>query len=509
MDKPNLKGRRLSRTDQKSVRPKLVIKMAAKKMTKKETTQAKRTSVDEDRHLKQGSSSKRNGRVLRNQREGPLASLQTENGVDGACEEEIITGRSQRRGSSAAQSRRRQDKLVWTLTLVKGKERASRVKDPKGQRASAEYSKTHRNRTKKIAGSDQAGAVSAKPMGKQRGGRRTEADVEPLESLGGGAGASLSDSSLSSSKKKPFVRRRKSIFGRRSLLKKEVPSKVPDSRGQTSSIPRKRQRLVCAETGSAHVLQRVEGQEQPLGEIERSKSEVQAEQPKHSARPIVSARSSRVIKIPKRFMDDERMSALPERGSPKKSALSEIPMDLGKPNIDLQTLNSGSRLKTAQEPLIPNNDEKSVSEKGQSQGVKPVLSSSRPSGGPRGRGGRPGQSTDQYKIYWKLKKLTACLAKRRMQRTASSSSRLAEEGAEGGTHDMQERKSDLKLQDMYSPGVVPKVTIRVGEHSDQTSLAEGPAKENGRFFAVKYYATHNNNNNKPYLYTKVLIKTIL
>ncbi|KAK7124475.1 hypothetical protein R3I94_018745 [Phoxinus phoxinus] len=476
LDKPNLKGRRLSRTDQKSVRPKLVIKMAAKKMTKKETTQAKRPSVDEDGHLKQGSSSKRNGRVLRNQKAGPLASLQTENGV-----EEEITGRSQRRGSSAAQSRRRQDKLVWTLTLVKGKERASRVKDTKGQRASAENAKTNRNRTKKIAGSDQAGAVSSKPMGKQRRGRRTEADEEPLESLGGGAGASLSDSSLSSSKNKPFVRRRKSIFGRRTLIQKKVARKVPDSQAQTSSMPRKRKRLVCAEPGSTHVLQRVEGQEQPLGEMERSKSGVQAEQPKHSARPILSARSSRVIKIPKRFMDDERMSALPERGSPKKPALSEIPMDLGKPNIDLQTLNSGSRLKTAQEPLIPNNDEKRVSEKGQSQGVKPVLSSSKPSGGPRGRGGRPGQSTDQYKIYWKLKKLTACLAKRRMQRMASSSSRLAEERAEGGTRDMQERKSDLKLQDMYSPGVVPKVTIRVGEHSDQTplgSLAEGPAKEN-------------------------------
>ncbi|XP_039534274.1 histone-lysine N-methyltransferase 2B isoform X2 [Pimephales promelas] len=480
LDKPNLKGRRLSRTDQKSVRPKMVIKMAAKKMTKKETIQAKRPSVDKDGRLKQGSSSKRNGRVLRNQIEGPLASLEAENAenkVDVACEEEEITGRSQRRGSSAAQSRRRQDKLVWTLTLVKGKERVSREKDAKGQRASAEYAKTHRNRTKNIAGSDQAGAVSSKPMSKPKRGRWTKADEEPLKSPGGGAGAALSDGSLTS-EKKPFVRRRKSIFGRRTLQQKEVPRKIPDSRGQTSSMPRKRQRLVCTDTGSTHVLQQVEGQEQPLGEMEKSKSGVQAEQPKPSARPIVSARSSRVIKIPKRFMDDERMSALPERGSPKKPALSEIPVDLGKPNIDLQTLNSGSRLKTAQEPLIPNNDERSVSEKGQSQGVKPLLSSSKPFGGPRGRGGRPGQSTDHYKIYWKLKKLTACLAKRRMQRIASSSPRLAEEGAEGGTHDMQERKSDLKLQDMYSPGVVPKVVIRVGEHSDQTPLAEVPAKEN-------------------------------
>ncbi|XP_067282506.1 histone-lysine N-methyltransferase 2B [Pseudorasbora parva] len=475
LEKPELKGRRFSRTDQKSARPKLVIKMAAKKMTKKETTQAKRPSVDEDGHLKQSSSSKRNGRVLRNQREGPLFPLQTENeenGVDGACEEEEITGRSQRRGSSAAQSRRRQQKLVWTLTLVKGKERASRVRDTQGQRASAEYAKTHRNRTKLIAPCDQTGAVSLKLTGKQRRGRRTEADEEPLESLGGDAEASVSNSSLSSSKKKPFVRQRKSVFGRGSLPQKEVPSKVPDSQEKASSMPRKRQRLV---------LQRVEGQEQPLEEMVRSKSGVQAEEPEHSTRPIVSARSSRIIKIPKRFMDDERMSALPERGSPKKPALSEIPMDLGKPNIDLQTLDSGSRLKTSQESLVLNNDEKSASQKVQSQGVKPVLSSPRPSGGSRGRGRGLGQSADNYKIYWKLKKLTACLAKRRMQRLAGSTSGLTEEGAEEGTHDVQERKSDLKLQDMYSPGVVPKVAISVGDHSDQTllaTLAEGPAKEN-------------------------------
>lgn len=503
MEKPELKGRRFSRTDQKSVRPKLVIKMAAKKMTKKETIQAKRPSVDQNGHLKQGSSSKRNGRVLRNQRDGPLVSLQTENDgnvVDVACKEEEVPGRSQRRGSSAAQSRRRQEKLVWTLTMVKGKERASRVKDTKDQRASAEHAKTHRNRAKEIAGSDQAGAVSSKPVVKQRRGRRTEANEEPLESLGGGEGASLSDSSLSSSKKKPFVRRRKRVFGRRRLVQQEVRSKIPDSQGQTSSMPKKRQRLGCADKGSTHVLKRVEGQQQP-------KSGVQAEQPKHSARPNVSARSSRVIKIPKRFMDDERMSALPERGSPKKPALSENPMDLGNSNTDLQNLDSGSKLKTAQQPLTLNNDEKSISEKVQSQGVKPILSSSRPSGGPRGRGGRLGQSADHYKIYWKLKKLTACLAKRRMQRIASTSSRLTEEGAEGGMHDVQERKSDLKLQDMYSPGVVPKVVIRVGEHSDQTplaSLAEVPAKENGRVFAVmfEYYATKKYY--KPYMYKSAI-----
>ncbi|XP_073677507.1 histone-lysine N-methyltransferase 2B [Garra rufa] len=473
LEKPDMKGKRFSRTDQKSVRPKMVIKMAAKKVTKKGAEQTQRPSVDKDGQLKHGSSSKRNGRVLKNQKEGTCVSSKTENdeNVDGAFEEEKITGRSKKHGTGAVDRRTKQGKLVWTLTLVKGKERASRVRDTQNKRASTEHAKTHRNKTEELAVSDQAGAVSTKPMAKQRRGRRTVVKEEPLESPD--ASVSFSDSLLSSSQKKPFVRRR------RSLLQKEVCHKVPKRQGQASSIPRKRKRL-SLETDSTNVLQPVEGQEQMLGQIEKPKSGGRAEQPKHSTRPVISARSSRVIKIPKRFMDDERMSALPERGSPKKPALIEISMDLDKPNIDLQTFDSASKLRTAQEPLILNNDEKGVSEKVQSQGVKPV-SSSRPSGGPRGRGRRPGQTADHYKIYWKLKKLTACLTKRRMERIASASSKLTEVGAEGGTLDVEEKKSDLKLEDLYSPGVVPKVAIHVGDDSDQTplaSLAEGPANEN-------------------------------
>ncbi|XP_052388903.1 histone-lysine N-methyltransferase 2B isoform X2 [Carassius gibelio] len=464
-----VKGKRFSITDQKSAMPKMVVKMAAKKVTKKEIERVQKPSVDKGGQLKHGSSSKRNGRVLRNQREGTCVSSKTENdvNVDGAFGEAEITRKKKKCSSSAVDRRTKQGKLVWTLTLVKGKERASRVKD---QRASAENAKTHRNKTEGMIGSDQARAVSSKPMAKQRRGRKSDANEDPLNSLGGDAGVSFSDSS---SQKKHVVRQRR-------LLQHEVRHKLPDSQGQAPSMRRKRQRLALKKD-STHALQLLEGQEQTLGEIKRSSSGGQAKQPKHSTRPVVSARSSRVIKVPKRFMDDERMSALPDRGSPKKQALNEIPMVLGKPSVELQRYDSGNKLKTAQETLILNDEEKCVSEKVQSQGVKPILSSSRLSGGPRGRGGRLGQSTDHSKVYWKLKKLTACLAKRRMQRIASASSKLTEVCAEGETHDEERRKSDLKLQDMYSPGVVPKVAIHVGELSDQTplsSLAEGPAEGN-------------------------------
>ncbi|XP_068071342.1 histone-lysine N-methyltransferase 2B isoform X4 [Danio rerio] len=464
LKKPGMRGRPFSRTDQKSVRPKMVVKVAAKRVTKRET---KKPSVNGDGHLKQGSSSKTNGRVLRNQREGTRVSSLTENDKT-TVDEDDTNVKSQTHGSSAA------EKLVWTLTLVKGKERASKLKDTQGQRASADYTK--RVKTKGVTAGDEAEEVSAKPMAKQKRGRKSAADKLALKSPGTDVGASLSDRVLISSQRKPFVRRRKR--GQRRLLLKKVHRKVPDSQRQASSMPRKRQRLSVSDTDPINVLQPVEGQEQALLE---STSGGQAEELKHPTKPTVSARSSRVIKIPKRFMDDERMSALPERAALKKPALTELPTDLSKPNTDHQTLESGSRLKTTQELDIVNDDEKSVLEKMQSQGVKPALSSSRLSGGARGRGGRIGQSADHYKIYWKLKKLTACLAKRKMQRMAGDSSRLTEEDAEEGTQGTREQKSDLKLQDIYSPGVVPKVAIRVGDHSDQTplaSLAEASSKEN-------------------------------
>ncbi|XP_028325924.1 uncharacterized protein kmt2bb isoform X2 [Gouania willdenowi] len=47
---------------------------------------------------------------------------------------------------------------------------------------------------------------------------------------------------------------------------------------------------------------------------------------KHFIMPVVSARSSRVIKTPQRFMDDAGMSVLPRRHSPKKGLQLGLPM---------------------------------------------------------------------------------------------------------------------------------------------------------------------------------------
>ncbi|KAL2083852.1 hypothetical protein ACEWY4_019370 [Coilia grayii] len=56
---------------------------------------------------------------------------------------------------------------------------------------------------------------------------------------------------------------------------------------------------------------------------------------KHFIMPVVSARSSRVIKTPKRFMDDAGMSVLPRRGSPKKGHQINVHSKLHKRSSDL------------------------------------------------------------------------------------------------------------------------------------------------------------------------------
>ncbi|XP_056300780.1 histone-lysine N-methyltransferase 2A isoform X2 [Pseudoliparis swirei] len=75
---------------------------------------------------------------------------------------------------------------------------------------------------------------------------------------------------------------------------------------------------------------------------------------KHFIMPVVSARSSRVIKTPQRFMDDAGMSVLPRRNSPKKGFQLCLPMRPGKRRDD------GSD--RALSPILPIDEEDILSE---------------------------------------------------------------------------------------------------------------------------------------------------
>ncbi|XP_076016835.1 histone-lysine N-methyltransferase 2B isoform X2 [Genypterus blacodes] len=75
---------------------------------------------------------------------------------------------------------------------------------------------------------------------------------------------------------------------------------------------------------------------------------------KHFIMPVVSARSSRVIKTPQRFMDDAGMSILPRRNSPKKGLQLGLQFRPGKRRDDV--------LGSAVSPLLPGDDDDMSSE---------------------------------------------------------------------------------------------------------------------------------------------------
>ncbi|KAF7657242.1 hypothetical protein LDENG_00029890 [Lucifuga dentata] len=75
---------------------------------------------------------------------------------------------------------------------------------------------------------------------------------------------------------------------------------------------------------------------------------------KHFIMPVVSARSSRVIKTPQRFMDDAGMSVLPRRHSPKKGLQMGLQIRAGKRRDDV--------IGRAVSPLLPVDDEDIPSE---------------------------------------------------------------------------------------------------------------------------------------------------
>ncbi|XP_024122895.1 histone-lysine N-methyltransferase 2A isoform X2 [Oryzias melastigma] len=75
---------------------------------------------------------------------------------------------------------------------------------------------------------------------------------------------------------------------------------------------------------------------------------------KHFIMPVVSARSSRVIKTPQRFMDDAGMSVLPRRNSPKKGSQFTLQTRPGKKRED--------DLERAISPILPIDEEDILSE---------------------------------------------------------------------------------------------------------------------------------------------------
>ncbi|MGH0182731.1 UNVERIFIED_CONTAM: hypothetical protein FKN15_010334 [Acipenser sinensis] len=102
----------------------------------------------------------------------------------------------------------------------------------------------------------------------------------------------------------------------RKLATPFLPAKRP--RGRPPSLAKQAQRELAQQLlSNAGKGGDGDSQHPASKDLQRGKSKF-LKNIRHFIMPVVSARSSRVIKTPKRFMDDDGMSVLPRRSSPKK-----------------------------------------------------------------------------------------------------------------------------------------------------------------------------------------------
>ncbi|XP_059205584.1 histone-lysine N-methyltransferase 2B isoform X2 [Centropristis striata] len=164
----------------------------------------------------------------------------------------------------------------------------------------------------------------------------------------------------------------------------------------------------------------------------------------NSSIPVMSARSSRVIKTPKRFLDEE-MIAFP-KGSPS-TWLKSQQKEEEKPSPSCHDSScDGSSLLSDSDSMSAADSPSAVTK-----------FSSKP---------RPG--TTHLEIYKNLKKLTLKLAEKRRGHSETEGG-FALHGAGLTTHVKKRRRSKLMMEEMDSPGVVRKLSVVVNADMETTS----------------------------------------
>lgn len=266
-----------------------------------------------------------------------------------------------------------------------------------------------------------------------------------------------------------FKRGRKSLFGNRRKPDQEELLKIKKAQELLEGrSPRKRRRLVCYTYQEVESTVNQDQSQEPPPEVVGQQGLVDG---------MISSRPSRVIRIPKRFMDDEGMSGLlGKKVAQSENQEDECSSDSGDANLS-QTPRLGSKQKSVNK-RITGADEENLFTK--SAEWKPSGLTS----GPRRKVGRPAYDATPLKIYERLKMLTASLAQRKEQRLASARSKALGDKVECDSHGVGESPasrelkkwggSDIKLGDLNRPGVVHKVAI----HTDAQVISE-PALSSG------------------------------
>ena len=372
------------------------------------------------------------------------------------------TGRKRSRDKPAKEpsgstSSTKQGKLVCTLTVVKGRRRRKETGEDSKQETTPQVS-TKRRRGRAVLDSSPKAAQSPKPVkGKQRRRSRGVSSVSGAE-----AGAETGDepSGAAGGNAQPRRRRRNvPYFGKRrkSLYDcRRKPGYVAKS--PTDPVKRRARRRSVFYTLEPTVPLKQEDQGQAVeGESGVTPEGAAGNTPYggHMTSPVVSARSSRVIKLPRRFLDEEEVPRSRARG--KSQGKQESDMD------DEMCWN----------PVVKSEGEQRTPKtEGRKMSVCSNLSKSSKMS--------PGSS--HLLVYEKLKDLTSKLSRKKRDPGGTP-----EDGVETGQETTvkkrrRRRRSKLTMEELDSPGVVRKLAVLISGAS-ATGTVSAKAWEDGEYNA--------------------------
>ncbi|XP_027131906.1 histone-lysine N-methyltransferase 2A-like [Larimichthys crocea] len=378
------------------------------------------------------------------------------------------SGSKQNQTAATSAGSPKQEKPLSSLTAVKGVEKASKVKE-EGEVSEDSYtdqSQPQRS-VRRIRGfrfgntrrTSQAVALSFTSFHKRQRkkipkgmGASPEAGAEAGAQSGEEAAMPLECKGADSPEKKVHKKQRRSLFGKRRAPKKNL-DRPRLSRNRTRRVFYTYVTEPVPATPTLDVTeQQVQGQNITPTEGEPSSISEQAQQSSNNSTPVMSARSSRVIKVPKRFLD-EQMIPFP-KGS-LTTWLKSQQRDDGKPSPSCHESSSDDS------SLPSDSDSASVVD-------SPSSVSKFPS--------KPSQGSSHLEIYKNLKKLTLKLAEKKKGQPDAQGD-YTHEGDRLSSNVKKRRRSKIMMEEMDSPGVVRKLAVVV--NTDVEALSHVPSADKG------------------------------
>ncbi|XP_045913778.1 histone-lysine N-methyltransferase 2B isoform X3 [Micropterus dolomieu] len=411
--------------------PKVVIKLHGKQVA----LAAKAKHADEQASGRQGS--KRSADFIRKARKS------------------VDSGSMQNQTAATSAGGTKQDKLMSTLTAVKGAGKASKVKERGEVSEDSDTDQSQPQRSvKRMRGfrightkrTSQAVALSFTSFHKRQR-KRTAKGMGASPEAGAEAGAQSGEEAAmpleckatdSSEKRTPKRHQRRSLFGHR-----RKPTKNVQTGPKLGSIRTRRvfytyvpEPLPATLMPDGNELQ-LRGQNITSSEGQPSSFSEQVQQSSNnSSTSVTSARSSRVIKTPKRFLDEE-MIPFP------KGCLSTW--------LKSQKREDAKPSPSCHESIYDDNSLQSDTDHLSVVDSPPSVTkfSSKASPG-----------TSHLEIYKNLKKLTLKLAEKKKGRPDARGD-YPHHGDGLTSHGKKRRRSKLMMEEMDSPGVVRKLAVVV------------------------------------------------